>query len=633
MSAGSSAWLLALALPALAWLVIERLWPPARIWWTAPVVPPSLPRLLPVLASLLLPGCPSPDEGCGEAEVVDEDTGTCVPARCGSSRWPASEHLGDSPVFVAEWGDDDWDGSRDRPFASPARGVEAARDDGGGAVAIAAGLYPVEALNLGSAEDGIDLVGRCAELVSLWAYGRATGAIRVADQGLNRLRGLTVEGPGYGIYGFTSGKTLELDEVVVRSDGVAVFLQGSQQPGTPLSTLSLVDSALLGGSRGVFTWGSASVVASESRLEGGWLAFEVSGGSGWTALPEVVVEDSEVSGGMAVASVSRMRVRRSVVRQAEWGIIVAWSDDLELEDVEIRDFVPIPTSSYGIYAQNGAVLVARRLLIEGAGHAGVVVTGAGTEVLLEDSWIRDTDRSYRPGSGQGLVVQEGGHLEGTDLSITGSAGPGVFAESGGTVLLRDSLVEGSDFAGAVVLDGGLSLEGVDVVATRVSAESSGGVGVFAWDVAGQPVLLLEDVSLGDLPAAGLYLRGQGIYRVLDSRFERSGAAPWLTGGVVATGGIQRWSAPPMSAGDGLLLMGNSFVDLPADAVLLDGSSATLVGNEFEGIGQAELRWQRCDGVEEPLVSGADAPDCQDQPQPLEPLLSYETFIDEIDLVE
>ena len=100
---------------------------------------------------LLLAACVDPtapataSAGCPAGEFLDGEA--CVPYSCGTGTW--SDVEGDY-------------------FVGPGDSIQSAADEagaaGGGVVAVAAGAY-VESLVLTEAHDGVQIAGRCAEMV------------------------------------------------------------------------------------------------------------------------------------------------------------------------------------------------------------------------------------------------------------------------------------------------------------------------------------------------------------------------------------------------------------------------------------------------------------------------------------
>ena len=149
--------------------------------------------------------CESPPE-CAEGTVADGDV--CVPEACGIGTWGDLPVDGDT-VYVDGAADPGGDGSEDAPLASIQDGLDLAGSRGGGQVAVAAGSYS-EALALDHGHAGVDLAGRCRELVTLDASDvTAHAAIQVAAEAGDEivLSSLTVTGGAAGADDVTGDTT------------------------------------------------------------------------------------------------------------------------------------------------------------------------------------------------------------------------------------------------------------------------------------------------------------------------------------------------------------------------------------------------------------------------------------------
>ena len=111
----------------------------------------------------------------------------------------------------------------------------------------------------------------------------------------------------------------------------------------------------------------------------------------------------------------------------------------------------------------------------------------------------------------------------------------------------------------------------------------------------------------------------------------------MPGALVAVQGVGAWD--PTAGADepaGLVLAGNTFSSLPTNAVLLDGSAATLDSNLFEDISGIDLYTQRCGAAPSAVELLGPPPSTNDCAGPtllLEPLLQWLPAIFETEAVE
>jgi hypothetical protein len=308
-------------------------------------------------------------------------------------------------------------------------------------------------------------------------------------------------------------------------------------------------------------------------------------------------------------------------------VIALAGSRVTLEDSEVRGTRPGASGlvGQGVHVRDGALLEGAGLEIIDNMGIGLVVSGADARAELHDSRVAGTKTSVAMGSGQGVSVQLDGRVSASGLVVEDNEGPGLYLLAGGAALLTEPDLRANHFAGAALLAGGvLSITGGQVRDNVPSSGSGGGVGVYAWDLLGADHLELDGVSFSDHLGPDVYLVGEGVHTIVDCSFEGSSL------GVLATGGIGRWQADGSA---GLLLQDNRFEGLDGDAILLDGSSASLVGNHFADLGGEPLYRQRCDETEEPEVEEGSAadPSCQQWARGIEPLLSYAPAIVEPDL--
>ena len=314
-----------------------------------------------------------------------------------------------------------------------------------------------------------------------------------------------------------------------------------------------------------------------------------------------------------------------------------------LHGARILDTQPLPDGTFGrgVSVQDGAALSATELVLEGNHDVGVFAEDPGTLVDLVGATVAGTRSAPDAQSGVGLFVQLGASLTASGIAVLGNDGPGAYVVVDGVARLTNLDFDGNAFAGAVVMGGALTLLEGSISGSVLRAGEGGGVGVFAWDSFGAPALHVDGVAFSDLPGPALYLHGPGRFVMADCEVSGAGSWPSLPGGVLAVGGTGPWDATggPDGLGEGLLLQGNTFVGLLADAILLDGSSATLAphpdtgaANGFSDLAGEPLFSQRCgDAADAEIQDGSPAdPSCRSGTRALGPLLEYTLWLTETD---
>ena len=489
-------------------------------------------------------------------------------------------------------------------------------------------------------------------------------------------RGLLVEGNSeVGLRVAEAGTTVDMEDSTIRT--TQPLLDGLGSRGVEVNGgASLVARRLLleeNGASGLFAWGAGTTVD----------------------LQDTEVRDTQSMSDGTVGRGLEIRDGASLIATGllldgnhEFGLSASGAGTtLDLEDSTIRDTQPLSdgTGGRGIELVEGASLIARGLLLEGNRDVGILAGHDGTTVELRDTTVRDTQRSSAGTFGRGVVVQDGANLvaiglllEGNhdigldashwatvdledvtvretlgdangpsglgisvqvgasatalDLNVQDNEGPGLYVVGDGTLEAHNVVLDGNGFAGAAIFDGSLALHGVAISGSLLHPSEQGGVGIFAWDLEGPADVTVESCSFSDLPGPALYLRGPGRYVMRDCSVTGTGSTPRLPGGVLALEGVERWREVGDSGYfNGLLLQGNSFDDLPSDAILLDSSSVTLDvspetsdPNSFGTLGGVPLLWQPCgdEAAPEILDDSLPAPACEPVPRTLGPTLEY-----------
>ncbi len=178
-------------------------------------------------------------------------------------------------------------------------------------------------------------------------------------------------------------------------------------------------------------------------------------------------------------------VRASDVREnATLGIVVGDAEVI-LDDVGVYDSQPDQHGDWGrgIDVEGGAALTATGCTIRGNRDAGLVATGAGTEVTLVDAQVLDTAPSADGTGGSGVAIQDGATLSATGCTVQGNSDIGVFATGARTTvelvddLILDTLPSPDGTGGR-----GIGVEsGAGLTATGCTVQGNTEVGVLARD--------------------------------------------------------------------------------------------------------------------------------------------------------
>ena len=533
----------------------------------------SAPRLtceipLPIFAALLLLACdkdkraepstedtapthdtgPDPDHGC-DTGYLDAD-GECVPAACGTGTWGNLE-VDESTVYVDIAASEGGDGSEAAPFTSIQAGLDAAGDADGGMVAVAAGTY-METLELGYGHAGVQLAGRCRELVILDASrgdAQTPGIYAHTVSGEAEISGLVLKGSSYIGLMVTSGSLSVRDAGIVENDytgiwvdygpsltldsclldgnaiaGIAAFNSGSE--------LSLVDTTIRNGvadGNGDYGFGmavsDASLIATSCHVADNATAGIVAIGTAQVELRDSSVTDTrhpeggsfaagiEVYGGASLKAESC-----GVARSETCGVYVeGQGSEVTLVATTIGDTEPDASGGggHGVLAMNGASLALRDCEIVGNVSTGVLAIDSGTAVSLQDTRIRDTQSDGHGNHGYGIQIYGGAALQAESCHLERNTTIGVTASNAGTELrMERTVIKGTLLNADAGLGSGLhASDGASVQATDCSVEESTMAGIVAWD-AGTAVELQNTTVTDTQPnATGENAYAQGGYGI------------------------------------------------------------------------------------------------------------------------
>jgi len=470
------------------------------------------------------------------AELLDDFPDGCVPQKCGIGRWGNLEVEGDT-VFVDAYAGDGGDGSEQAPFTSIQAGVDAAGEAGGGLVAVAAGTY-VETLDFLVKHTGVQLAGRCHELVELDASeGEEDESGISADAGYSSdtvwdVSGLTVSGAPYIGIGIESGLLTAASIAVVGNWGAGVLAHGSTAE-IVLSDVKILDTRRIQVgmfSRGISVQAGARLEATSCLVSGYAEAGIVASHSAEVILHAVEILDAqpvgeETGGRGIVAEVgSHLEATSCLVSgAAEVGIYVSSDAEVILRDVEVSATQPLPagTGGEGVLVQAGARLEAYSCRVVGNSGVGIVASDVGSGAFLHDVEVLATKPAGEGAAGRGINAQAGAQVEAFSCRVVGNSEIGIFASDAGTdVVLSDVEVldtwpeeDGTGGRGINVQDDAR----LEAFSCLVSGNAE--LGIFASDAGTS--LFLHDVEILDTKPAEDGTFGRGINVMDGARVEAS----------------------------------------------------------------------------------------------------------------
>lgn len=343
--------------------------------------------------------------------------------------------------------------------------------------------------------------------------------------------GTTPNGGGILVQG---GATLSATEVVV-SDNVGVGI-GALSTNTQASVANAVVRATRPLRTGTQGYGATAGAGAALRITGS-LIEENSGAGvqvGRTTLPGATPASVEITGsvvrgrregsgaqvgGLEASGGATAHVERVIVEGSVGSGVFADGAGTRVTLVEstVRDTRQDASSrfGFGLYAQSGATLVARRALVTASTDTGVVSRFEGSVITLEDSVIRDTRATSgaEESDGVGLAAQRGGVLDAARVLVTANEGGGAIAF---TPLMMTNPRSALNLRQSVVRDNGGSgfgfglwaLYDATVNARQVIVSHNPGGGVLAGGAGAQVVV--EDSVIREI--SGNATAGVGAFR-------------------------------------------------------------------------------------------------------------------------
>ncbi len=254
---------------------------------------------------------------------------------------------------------------------------------------------------------------------------------------------------------------------------------------------------------------------------------------------------------------------------------------------------------FGLVVRGGSHLDATDVTVQDNYESGILLS-ASTATLL-DVQVLGTRRSPRTSAATAVTAQSGAVVTAERLEVRETEGPGLLTTSQGTALsCRGCDLEGNALAGAVVYFGGMLILDESSVSGNGPWNGAGGVGVYALDKGGAPSLTVANSTIQDHEFSGVYIQGAGDYTLSNNTITGGGGLKGAIGawghgdGVFVTRGEH--GAP---AADDVFIAANLFGENAGSAVFLDGSSASIQGNVYEG-NTIDLIQQTCGATDLPV---------------------------------
>jgi hypothetical protein len=463
------------------------------------------------------------DDPCSEGWVYDdalppEFAGAypdgCIPPSCGSAPWTESWD-DETAVHVDADADVGGNGSVGAPFAHIQDGVTVAGAGGGRRVLVAAGTY-LENLVFEAGHAGVEVRGRCAELVVVDGSGDSEAAgMRIDPGGSSEPIALA---------GFTLERSVA-DGVLVESGTVT------------LRDAVLADNALAS----LYVDGPETHVEIEN--------VEIRG-----AVP---TETGTFSRAIGVNGGAYLAIRSCLLADNMIGGMTVAGDDTVVEavDLEVRNTLPNPAGYYGHgiqLSEGSCTLRATGLIVDQATTYGICTFDAGPRLELVDAVVRDTRPNIDDSGGYGLVVA------GTDTGVD----------------IVHSLFEANTSCGVMSQGEGnvVTLAGVVIRDTQPHPLGVYGQGLTISEGSRARIV---DSSLQRNQSMGIAITGSGSHvELLDSEVTGTAANPWDGFGSGATVfGQGRLEATRCTfqgnVGGGITLIGDESDALLVDVDVLD----------------------------------------------------------------
>lgn len=236
------------------------------------------------------------------------------------------------------------------------------------------------------------------------------------------------------------------------SAAVAAAASGAKifiRPGQYAESLTLTRPVTLAGQcpRDVHLVGPGGVVASTIRVN----------------TPGVVLEGLTLRSGYAGLSIAggASVVARQLIVDGAGAVGVSLAEagsSLSLSDAVIRNATPVSSGSgWGLSVQNGSTAVLAEVALAGNHVTGLRASGAGSTIRATSVVVRDTNAGGTYDWGRGAVSQRGARLEVTRGAFLGSVETGVVVAEAAQASLTDVVISGTRPSGLGKLGRGINL--------------------------------------------------------------------------------------------------------------------------------------------------------------------------------
>lgn len=225
--------------------------------------------------------------------------------------------------------------------------------------------------------------------------------------------------------------------------------------------------------------------------------------------------DGQAGYGLHVANGAAVEATRCAIVGTQTVAVAIRPDDASatLSDCLIRDAAVRPDGRFGraIATERTATVSVTRTTIEGSAEASIAPIGTGTRVELADVVLRDNTGQVSGAFGEGVFAQDGAELVANRIFIENVRYAGIVLHSGASATLADLTIRDvASQASDLMLGRGIAvLAGSHLVGDRVAIERVREIAVFAEGLGTDATL--RDLRIADVDVTeGLGIFGAGL---------------------------------------------------------------------------------------------------------------------------